>query len=335
MAASEKLISWLFANSERLNLRATKYDWPSLWNVRGLYDMQVEIEVANRKFVGRGTARGEDTAFLKASGEAIERAFCAGHYIASTGVALHTEEPSAIENVRNEIAERDAFFCHFFTNTPFTLVSSKFRTNLMREYKGIFEETTARGIWFDFFAARSSGWPVFTCVATGVLARPQFGGIIGLGSQSNEWHSIQTAFFECLRNVSALCLADGPVAPIAQSDFESILRPTPTDHQRLAMDIEYWGSVSHLFPKKEVNTDIGPARNQVFTNSWRVEPLPCPYEELRDAPVFAYRAVLDEKSGRPVCRRKERSPTTVERLSEFLGRSISQAELNSQPHFLG
>jgi hypothetical protein len=335
MADSKQLTSWLLENSNRLNLQATEFAWVRDWNLRGYHDIQVNIDVAGKTFTGRGTALGEDFAFLKAGAEAIERAYCGGHHIHSTGVAAHTHDSGARENVQNELNERDAFFCHFYTKTPFLLLPDSYLFELMQTFKGAFDEILPRGINIRLFRAHSKGWPVFVCVASGLRATPQWGGIIGLGSQANEWRAIQIALLECLRNVAATVI-NGVPQSMSRDEFERILKPTSQDRQRLAFDVDYWKEISVLFPEN---------KNQIISDAlfvqapsvwpWIVEKLDCPFEELKEAPIVVYRARLDESGGDVLFRGKDRSPTTLRRLSEFLRNPVARENLELRPHFLG
>ncbi len=336
MAHPNGLTSWLLNNTERLNLRVTSFNWVESWKLDAYRDFQVQIDVGGQTFTGRGTARGEDLAFLKAGAEAIERAFCKGHHIHTTGVAVHTDERLAIEAVTNELSERDAFFCHFYTKTPFIPVESRYLYELTKLFKGVFDETLPRGVKFQLFRARSMGTKVFICVASGLSADPQFGGVIGLGSNINEWRSIQAAFWECTRSVAAVVLSTDQAATIAVEEFQTILRPTALERQRLSRNVDYWRSILPLFP--EGNADPAAQVRSVGDAShslWRVERLECPFEELRTAPVHVYRARFDAKSGEALLRERDNSPTTLSRLSEFLGQSVVKSEIELKPHFLG
>lgn len=333
MADSNELNSWLLSHANKINLQATEMTWVRDWNLNGLSDIEVKIDVAGKTFTGRGTAFGEDLAFLKAGAEAIERTYCAGHYIHSTGVAAHTNDKDAKTNVQNELNERDAFFCHFYTKTPFIPIPDVTLFELMRAYKGAFDEILPRGIKIRLFRAHAVGWPVFLCVASGLSASPEWGGVIGLGSQSNDWRAIQIAFFECLRNVSNIVTHGVPPA-IKKSEFDLILRPTSEDRQRLALNIDYWKEISQLFPEK-VTSPVQFNPQKINDWPWIIEKLDCPFDELKTAPIVVYRARLNEAGGNVLFRGKDRSPTTLRRLTEFLQQPIQPDRLESRPHFLG
>lgn len=336
MADRNRLITWLLENSKSLNLRATEFDWTHKWNLGAYCDFRVQIDIQGKTFTGRAMALGEDFAFLKAGAEAIERAYCSGHSIHTTGVAVHTDADMAKENTQNELNERDAFFCHYYTKTPFFPLPQNYLYELMQEFKGFFDATLSLGIKYRLFRARSAGNNVYICNASGISATPQFGGIIGLGSHNNDWRSIKAAFTECARNVAAVVLADKTPEILSEAEFSSLLYPTALDRQKLARNVDYWKNVSVLFPEyeggyseqtvKPIGADRWP---------WRLNKLECPFDELKGAPVVVFRAVLDEKYGEPIFKMRDRSPTTLERLRQFLERPVSKHELEVRPHFIG
>lgn len=333
MADSSKLAAWLIDNAEALNLQVKRLHWVTDWKLAGYSDLEVSIDIDGRTFVGRGTAPGEDLALLKAGAEAIERAYCGGHQIHTTGVAAHTTDEAAKENVLNELNERDAFFCHYYTKKPFLPVSDSNFYELMHSFKSVFDEVLPLGISLRLLRAHSYGNPVFVCIASGLRATPAWGGIVGLGSNLSEQQAIESAFLECVRNVAAIA-ANGPPQALTKEEFEQIPRPTSQDRQRLAMNVGYWKEISALFPETPSAASSPPPKASTAW-PWIVEQLECPFPILLAAPIFVYRARLNELSGDTLLRSKDRSPTTLKRLSEFLGQPAQRENLESRPHFLG
>lgn len=92
----------------------------SKW-VPGLYDCVTTIE--NKKILnwyGQGWGRSKYESIIKAVAEIFERELMARHKISiSNGCAVHVHKASAARNAVFEVIERDAFFCHFLTETPF------------------------------------------------------------------------------------------------------------------------------------------------------------------------------------------------------------------------
>lgn len=333
MAHSSKLTKWLLANTAQLKLRATKFDWVRPWGLHGYYDFEVSIEAGGRAFIGRGTDEGEELAFLKAGAEAIERAYCAGHEIHSVGVAVHTSDQLAIESARSELIERDAFFCHFYSNTPFVFSPGHLK-ELESRYGQVFRELSRHGVQYGLYEAKSEDQPVFIFVASGLSASLPFGGVIGLGSDESGWRAISSAFMECARNVAAIASAKSDVPTHSEAEFRAVQTPTSIDRQQLARNTEYWKGVQHLFPavaghkSASIRTVMeGRSKQGISTTESR---LTCPFVELADAPIAVYRASLHEKYGTPL---EKSVPTTLARICEFTGQTT--AAIERRPHFLG
>ena len=324
---------WLLNNADRINLRVTEMTWVRDWNLKDLCDLQATINVGGTTFVGRGTALGEDLALIKAGAEAIERAYCAGLGIHTVGVAVHTDAKAAQVNAESELNEREAFFCHFYTKTPFIPVRDFRADEVMQAYKNAIDKINSRGIDIRFFQARASGSPVYLCVASGLGSQPKCGGIIGLGSKQDEKQAIESALFECLRNVAAVLINDVS-GILSVKEFQRISKPTSLDRQRLALNPEYWKEMSYLFPE-QLNKAIETASPRPENGRWVTKKLECPFDELRNAPVVAYRATLDRSMGEVLFYDRDHSPVTLKRLRDFLQRSIEMNELESRPHFLG
>lgn len=331
---TSKLADWLADNAEALNLQVKRLHWLADWKLGQYTDIEVSIEIDRRVFIGRGTALGEELAFVKAGAEAIERAYCGAHRIHTLGVAAHTSVEAAKENTLSEINERDAFFCHFYTKTPFLPLPDSSLAGPESSFGGVFDKARAHGIDLRFFRAISYGHPVFLCAASGQKATPEWGGIVGLGSNANEGQAIVSALFECLRNLSGV-VENGPPQTLTKKEFVQIENPTSRDRQLLAMNLDYWKKISLLFPERLQESPASLPKVTTAALPWTIENLECPLPVLRAAPIVVCRAKLDESCGDVLFRENDRSPTTLRRLSEFIGQPVQYENLESKPHFLG
>jgi hypothetical protein len=327
MADSQGLTSWLLENSENLNLQATEFTWPQEWGISDLFDFQVTIEIQGQTYVGRGTATNNDTAFLKAGAEAIERAYCGGHRISTLGVAVHTDDRQAKINSQNELFERDAFFSHYYLRKPFTVFDGIEVTQLKDRWSKAFEKFHSQGIECRFFEAGSSIQPVVLCIISGITAQPQFGGIIGLGSSDNIAIATQSAFFEAVRNAANI-IQSNSVDQMSEQEFSKLKNPRSLDRQRLSKNVEYWRGVEFLFPRAGVGADI--LRSDI--NFAQTEMLTCPFVELQTAPVVVCRAQFPNQD---ILRPRDKSPTSLSRLKQIAGNNLTEADLETTPHFLG
>lgn len=317
-------------HSDDLNLHLAQFDWPERWSANDVFDLQVTLEIRYQKFIGRGTANSEEDAFVKAGAEALERAITFGNDIHSTGVAVHVEDIAAQRNALLELNERAAFFGHFFTATPFIAIDV---SELNMRFAAVFKKLASLKIDLNFFSSINiSGTHAYLCVATGKSAALPWGGAIGLSAKENKDEAVQAAFFECIRAAAAIS-DHGPLSRMTLADFRKINKPTAEDRQGLAQNLDYWNSISNLFPNagERAGVRIDIERSAVPN---KLERLQCPFDEIKSAPVIAYRASpitgvdlnsLYEKSDEP----------TLKWLSEFFGAKISTDQVLMRPHFLG
>ena len=139
MVDKKKLSRWLLDNYKTLELRSTQFNWVSEW-LPGFHDFGVSITIGGRIFHGRGMASHSQLAFEKAGAEAIERAFCYENGISSSGVAAHPQIKLAQIKAQDELIERDRFFCHYLTKTPFQKMSME----NFSSYSSSYERTEGR-----------------------------------------------------------------------------------------------------------------------------------------------------------------------------------------------
>lgn len=331
MADSEGLKSWLLDHSTSLNLRITQFDWFHDWGLKTFCDLRISIEVSGRTFVGRGTASSEDEAILKASGEALERAFTGGHHIHSTGAAVHTSEKMAQLNAQLELNERASFFGHFYSETPFAKLHESHWSHLIKRYPEAFEKLNSFKAEIGFFSTTNkNGLPTIICITSGLAATPSWGGVIGLSASAEMGLAIQSSFFECLRGFAASKIL-GDNTTLTESEFLCIQKPTSFDRQKLARNVEYWECLSCLFPA--VPGEINLIQNRELFPS-HIQALSCPYKEIKTAPLYAYRAA-PHLSADLNSLFENSDPVTLSWLSEFFGQTIAQSQVMRRPHFLG
>ncbi len=325
MAHSTRLADWLLGHAERLNLRVTEYSWPREWNLDDLFDIQVTVDLAGKTFLGRGTAHDETLAFTKAGAEALERAYCAYYGIHSTGVAAHDTESLAAANAQSELFEREAFFCHFHSKTPFIPMTEN---NLAARYPGAFEQLKKIGISLQFLTALVKDREVVVCVASGLNAKPAWGGTVGLASSARLENATERAFFECLRNIAAV-IHLGVKPTLSLDQFLSIKAPSTLDRQALALNVDFWRGVQHLFPPQTSS-----AYQKIVGIGWKdfaIETLANPFKEINNVPLIICRALAVRDS--EFVKKSDKSPVTTNRLQEFAGNQ--EFELETNPSFLG
>lgn len=117
-----KLTTWVNQYEDELSIELFHNDLhSSLKNATSLAFYRTTMNYKGRSFGGNGSSTQAEHALLKSIVETIERAAAIGHLQLkdSNGKACHFEPQLAIDAAKLELIERDAFFSHFLTLTPF------------------------------------------------------------------------------------------------------------------------------------------------------------------------------------------------------------------------
>ena len=311
---TKKLNSWLLGHYRQLSLKATQVRWIREW-FPGYCDLQVSIVLDGKEHIGRGVAEDSDLAFTKAGAEALERAFCFEHNISTCGVAVHTDEQSARENARNELVERDRFFCHYLTETFFNKVGQD-------GYDDIRDKLKNHDVIMKIFEMN----PLNQIKSFICLAKSEKTGLnLGLGASVEISVAMKKAVLECLINTVAALHKKVPSLSLGQ--FEKLPACQPEDHRRLYMgERELVEKNSWMLVEKEDE----PRQEFLSEESFRYSRLYGRNELLRDSPVFAIKCenTFLQKSFYGNFKREH---INFERIGKF----AEAAEINRLPHPLG
>ena len=334
MEDKKELSRWLLDNSEDLHLRATQWKWVEEW-IPQFYDFEASIVVDGQTFRGRGIDTNSDLAFTKAGAEAIERAICMENRIATHGVAVHTDDELARLNARNELVERDRFFCHYLTRTAFqkktietthTPADGSISEGVGVDFESIQNKLETHGVEiYVFNMAPLNSIQSVICISQG----KGIGFTIGLGASENPHTATQKALTECLMNTIATLHKKPPPLHI-----NSTLAPPatwPVSYRRL-----YWQQKKILSENHWILDG-----DSVFDNPESVEPDSFQYTELKsknrllqEAPITTVRC-LNSHLQKSLDGVFKPSHINMKRLRQFPGKPVKISELNQLAHPLG
>lgn len=206
-ARGELIIDWALNNKQLLNLKVKNYTWVNKW-LRGFNDVLVEITIDDKKYFGRATDMSFDLAFLKAFLEAVERTFILWNSLPhSNGIAIHIKEEEAISNSVKELIERDLFFCHYLTETPFYSIPNfnqliLSNNEVVRSIFSCLRKLESQDIFFHFLLTKQIGnYLSVVCIGDGENYSQKFGICVGMGCETNLVHAVLKSAIECLRHV--------------------------------------------------------------------------------------------------------------------------------------
>lgn len=331
MADSKALINWFLSNSDKLDLQATKLEWPALFQTENIFDFEVTLTINGKKELGRGTAATEELAFLKAGAEAIERSICTLNRIPTEGVAVHTDEEKARAGAINEFIERDSLFCYFYSRTAFSMAPENVIVGLKAAYFNIFSKTEAAGFRWSFYRASMDNTSIVVCICSGELTKQPLGARFGLGASSDIKAAARSSFLECIRNVAVEMLGESKAPALTVDQFNKLPSPTSWDRLKLARNVEYWHSLKFLFG--EIENPIPHKLPRI-----KIENLSALPALLAEAPIFCYRATLDDSY--EANSNDLKYPVNLARLCEFTNQSLEVVKSNLlnnnfPPIFLG
>lgn len=316
-----RIFDWLLSKKDELNLKVKSYTWGDEW-LPGYKDFTIQLTFEGRDYTGRGTAAEESTAFIKAAMEAVERTLIRHNGVAnSNGIALHIDENKAREKAMGELVERDRFFCHYLTGTPFKPVDLESIEN--KTLLGCVHKLKERGVEIQLSEMRKLG-PFYSAICMGF--GKDFYMTLGMGCSPDYQEALEGACMENIRHVVAL--VENPPASedfLSIDEFKAMARPGVRNHIELALHPEY--RLQEVLRNPVKQEDIAMDEALQIT---RLE-LPPFFAEL---PIFGYRAHSEAYQSLFFGQTTE-DKVNMKRLSEFAGRELSFDEIEKCPHPLG
>jgi hypothetical protein len=273
----------------------------------------------------------EELALTKAVAEAFERSLfkISKHRLDVCGIAVHTDFNQAAENAQLELIERDSFFCHYFTSTPFLKLIAIEESRCGAHFKAICLES---GIEVAAYLMSSPiGYYSIALVLKGNHSRLKpFGTRIGLGcSKLGIEDALQKALLEALPMLAVVVLSED-FESISSSELLSEPNPGPELHRKWALHIDSVDSMNCL----TATGSLGDTSHRLDVNAISIVPIERPSEWPFIIPLVAAGA-NHPKAVKTVFGKNENALKYFTRLSDFVNNSKFQLNLPSQPHPLG
>ncbi|MBX3023094.1 MAG: YcaO-like family protein [Bdellovibrionales bacterium] len=323
MENQTRAINWILTNSATLSLTIESTSW-----IRDIFPMASDVHctmtVDGRRIDSWGWENSEDLALCKAFSEGLERiVFLQSGQKTSNGFASHIHQEAAHKNAKMEVVERDLFLCHYLTGTP---MHSFLPPEEWLWIDAVNSWSNERKIETTFFNIANI---CMVCVITGHKSQTPFGMTIGSSANENIEFAAQSSFVEAARQATVFISRANPDDALSIQSFQSLEKPNFTDHGRLALHIEYWKSVTHLF---DGLPSVKPMQCQPLDkNSLSSERIDLNLLNLSNCPFVFARAFSNHAQNLWT------GPTTakvvnLERLRRFAGRPLTWNDLNHLPH---
>ncbi len=326
MDDGKRIITWFLNKKKCLNLKIKSYDWCTDF-LPGYFDYSVEINFENESYTGRGTANSEELALTKAMAETIERTLIKFNKLdTSNGVAVHFDQELAKNSAKNELLERDSFFCHFLTHTPYSEIDSKL---LPQQISDCLQKLLLKNVTVKFYRMQTAnGQPGIVCRSSGARYKSTFGSVVGLGSHAILENALYSAFYECVRSTIGYMYQNEQIKHQAKEVFLSKQKHNILDHIHLSLDLNYAHSLDYMF------------QNESLLFSENLQNLSIEYQPLEMPELFrdvGLHAVIANNINLQnlFFGKSELKNINLSRLERFAGRALTQADINFTPHPLG
>lgn len=239
----KEMLFWIMSRNEDWGVKFT-FNSKIFLNNSTQYLYSCSLEKLGKDALGYGCDENRRRAQIKAAVEAIERQLVMdNNWRHTNGVALNPDSKAASLSALYESYERDAFFCHFLTQTAFSLlVSPKAEENWKKDFD---QKST------EIFLRRAHSHPgVHVIIAFLSSPKDGVGIVIGMGAHAEEEKAILHAQKECL-GLFTFLKKSSPLN-FSIKDFYSKKDLTLFDHALLGTDLDY----GEWFKEKYIKNDI-------------------------------------------------------------------------------
>lgn len=287
MVSNSRLKDWLNSQIDTIDVSFTELNWPLKYQIP-LYDFACNLSIEDKIFHGRGTSAFMDEAIIKSFVESCERFSLKKNGLKnSNGVAFHENHELAKTSALNELIERDSFFCHYLTKTPFRILNvseiSKSKANLWRK------NFSKLGIDFIFAKMHSPDTYHSTITAAfGANCSKPWGLIFGTACSNDLTYSIEKSFIEASRAIAEK-IETGLPEHISAENFPIQNESLVHNHYRLSLDMEYSKKFRDLY-FSDLHYKCVPANpRSVKYNSLNIE-----FDALKGIPIAGAHAFSEE-----------------------------------------
>ncbi len=329
-----QFIEWINKNSTSLGLVFTKFSWTEELSTE-LYDIECNLKIDGREIISRGTDSDFTTATMKATAEALERAFLQQIDEAETsnGIAVHYNREQAELSAICELLERDSFFCHFLSSTPFIEIPHHELPNC-KVSKSIIDFLHSKGAEIRFgYLSTDSRLSGVVCAIFGLDLPNPFGMTLGTSVKKSFDDAVRSALIESSRSAASYFTQLGQ--PLTLNEFYKRQRPFgPFDHALLGTITDYARDFRKRFfecrnnTPKYIPTDLQEIQITTF------EPVFFGSTQIENPPIFMARAsstaLLNLYFDEFKCTQNE-----LKRISVFIGEKFDMNKVNYSLHPFG
>lgn len=308
---NSKIIDWILKNKETFKLKVI--------NITGLreilneyHDFVIEIEINQKTYSGRGTDIKEESAFLKAFSESIERYFATKYSCLTTsGIAVHYDVNECIKNAKAELIERDIFLCHFLLGGKL----NRCENDLINKFQ---DKLVLRNINIEFYRMHECDDSVCIISFIKCAERQSFDQIFfGVSFNKCIASAIEQSAIEALRDFLSVGDVD---YDLSVEEFDKLKNWNLVDHRRIGLNADY---AKKYFESRVNDIDLKIEYvNEIEVGRLTSDEIPS------DMPLVCFRATCNKAQSLWV------GTTTPDKINQDRIKQISRGlELFKVPHF--
>lgn len=193
----KKLTQYFLSKSKLISLDITKLTWPDNY-LPGYFDYQSKITLMGHEFIGRGTAKDEEEAFIKSCVEALER-FSSYNFNSSWAIAGHENIELAKQNSYAELSSIDKVLCHHFTKKRLSPINWKGLSEI--HGKVLLKSLNKQKILLETYELTpNQDLKITLAIAYKPFQRKRMGFVAGFGADYDIEKAVIHAIIETLRN---------------------------------------------------------------------------------------------------------------------------------------
>lgn len=288
-----RFFTWITLNTSTLDLQSYQRNKITLWlpNV-----IDIVAKTNNKNFgpwYGQGWGPNKFIASVKAIAEILEREIMNRHKLPnSNGCSIHSDLKSAKSNALFELLERDAFFCHYLTKTPFDKATTTDLKVFGMSFTHLKKHLKKHKIHIELFKMR----PAIKCEAMIVYVkeidvRSRQGFQFGCSCSEDASTATEHALLEALRSIAHYS-TNKPIKNFLEKDFfhkKHEKLPINTKHSHLRLSKNYHDYFKKtFFNGKSAPKKVG--RNFLTMKDIKTKKYSTQFEDLNNLPLFFVKA---------------------------------------------
>ncbi|NRA67355.1 MAG: YcaO-like family protein [Pseudobacteriovorax sp.] len=327
----QDFVNWIKTNADMLSLHSNIV--PTCSPIEGFNLTASKITVNGVQNAGSALSFDLSNATYISICEALERTVFQYNEVSTTtnGIAFHTDKNSGVQNSIKEAIERDRFYCHYLTSTPYYDMTDSFYIE-NPDFIRIRESLSQVGVEVKIGAMRFTENyepAIAVMVGTNENLCSLNGFIVGLGCSNRFNNSARSAFLELIKSsVPFFTDVENKFNLITDNVYLEKARDLE-DHRHISLYTRQKHRVARMFSNDYTYFEDFISRRNSIEESINVKILDFP-NEIEDCPGYCFYAYSD-KLQNFIIGETSSAKINFGSLETFLGREVKFEEIELFP----